>query len=222
MERCNLSLHRALRRFSVVCRYINIPILPRGDHGSKVALIRNSGARYLFGITDNQTHWVGKNEGETQSEKKTTLLALRFRSPPYGDDLPHTGCPSSPSALFPIAVAIPMKTIRWFGDGGRPALARAKVNADGLRDSWHSGGSEEYLVGRELPVLLEDPGSRGEEGKRVRREHPIEFILFPPPSPPRPGGIPVPHFASAKPAGSVSVSSISTRRELRPQFSTCL
>jgi hypothetical protein len=42
----------------------NIPILPRGDHGSNVGLIRNSGpgARYPFGITHNQTQRVGKNE----------------------------------------------------------------------------------------------------------------------------------------------------------------
>ena len=108
------------------------------------------------------------------------------------------------------------------GNSGEPALARAKVDTDGSRDSWHSGGLGKHLVCRELPVLLEGPESRGEEAKRVQWEHPIGFVSLPPSSPHRPGGIPVPHLASEKPAGGVSVSTISTRRELRPQLSIYL
>jgi hypothetical protein len=112
LERCSVSLHRALRRHSVDCRYINMPILPRGNHGSNAALIRNSGARYLFGIAHNQTQRVRKNESKTRSEKETIPLASRFRSPPYSGNLPHAVCSSGPSVPFPIAVAIPMKTIK--------------------------------------------------------------------------------------------------------------
>jgi hypothetical protein len=50
-------------------------------------------------------------------------------------------------------------------------LARAKADADRLRDLWDGGGSKEHLVGRELPVSgLEDPECRGEEAKGVRWE----------------------------------------------------
>jgi hypothetical protein len=96
-------------------------------------------------MAHNQIQRAGKNESKTRSEKVTIPLASRLRCPPYGGDLPHAVCSSSPSVPFPFAVAIAMKTIKWFGDGGRPALARARVGAGGLRDSWHSGGSEKDL-----------------------------------------------------------------------------
>ena len=97
----------------MVCRRTNIPILPRGGHGSNVMLIRNSGVRYLLAIAHNLSQWVGKNESKTQSEKETIPLTSRFRSLLYDGDPPHAVGSSSPSVPFLIAVAIPMKTIRY-------------------------------------------------------------------------------------------------------------
>jgi hypothetical protein len=96
---------------SMVCRCIRISILPRGDRGSDVTLIRNSGAKYLFGIAHNQAQRVGKNESKARSEKETVPLASRFYSPLHGSvpAPPHavSGGPPSPSVPFLIPVAIP-------------------------------------------------------------------------------------------------------------------
>jgi hypothetical protein len=56
---------------------------------TNVELIRNSGARYLFGIAHNQAQRVGKNEGKARSEKETLPPASRFHSPLHGGVLSH-------------------------------------------------------------------------------------------------------------------------------------
>jgi hypothetical protein len=76
-------------------------------------LIRNSGVRYLFGITHNKTQRVGKNGSKTRSEKETTPPVSRFHSPLYDGNLPHAVGSPSPSVPFLIAVAIPMEAIKY-------------------------------------------------------------------------------------------------------------
>jgi hypothetical protein len=79
---------------------------PRGDHGSSVALVHNSGARYLFGGAHNQTQRVRKNESKTWSEKDYTFRVADPLSTAWW-------CPASRrwyielSVPFLIAVAIP-------------------------------------------------------------------------------------------------------------------
>jgi hypothetical protein len=106
LEGCSPSAHRAPRRLSMVCRRTNIPILPRGGHGSNVMLIRNSGVRYLLAIAHNLTQWVGKNESKTQSEKETIPLTSRFRSLLYDGDPPHAVGSSSPSVSSPTPYVV--------------------------------------------------------------------------------------------------------------------
>jgi hypothetical protein len=93
----------------MVCRCIRISILPRGDRGSDITLIRNSGAKYLFGIAHNETQRVGKNENKAWSEKEIVPLASWFYSPLHGSvpAPPHAVGPPSPSVPLLIAVATP-------------------------------------------------------------------------------------------------------------------
>jgi hypothetical protein len=97
----------------MVCRRTNIPTLPRGSHYSNVMLIRNSGVRYLFGIAHNKTQRVGNNGSKTRSEKEAIPPVSRFHSPLYDGDLPHAIGSPSLSVPFLIAVAMPMKAIKY-------------------------------------------------------------------------------------------------------------
>ena len=143
--------------------------------------------RYLFGVPYNQIQRVGKHESKIRSEKQTIPLASRST----------LRCMAVSRFARLVRRARPCRSrLLWQYQGRRQDIgggsALARATTDGLRDSWHSGGLEKHLVGRELPVLPEDLESSHVQWERktnICGKIRSDPSLFPSPSPHRPGRI---------------------------------